>query len=185
MSDAEDFWSYAVSAYERTRESCLALQDGFGFEVNLLLFCCWRGSVGDALDGVRLNRIIDACADWRANVIEPLRGARRWLKNRAEPAGSEALRRAILDSELQGERLLQGLIISAAAPLARGQTVEPVRARRIAEENLMLYHGVLEIGAERNAASLIQALLSGAFAEEAVAGIVSAKDGAVGAPDQP
>jgi uncharacterized protein (TIGR02444 family) len=185
MSDAEDFWNYALSVYERARESCLALQDDFGFEVNLLLFCCWRGSRDDVLDAARLNRIINACADWRANVVEPLRSARRWLKTRADPKGSEALRSAILASELHGERLLQGLIVSAAAPLAGRQTVDPVRARRIAEENLMLYHGVLEIEGERNAAPQIQALLSGAFAEGADTGIVSTSDGADGAPKQP
>jgi len=73
MCDAEDFWSYAVSVYDQSRDSCLALQDQFGFEVNLLLFCCWRGSHGIALDPATLRRVIDACADWRANVVAPLR----------------------------------------------------------------------------------------------------------------
>jgi len=183
MCDAEDFWSYAVSVYDQSRDSCLALQDQFGFEVNLLLFCCWRGSHGIALDPATLRRVIDACADWRANVVAPLRASRRWLKGRADPVGAEELRRAILDLELDAERLLQGLIVNAAGPVSGRPAVDTERARRITEENLTLYRGIIEPGGARNADPLIQGLLSGVFAGDAVPGIVSASDGAVGAPD--
>jgi hypothetical protein len=46
-----------------------------------------------------------------------------------------------------------------------------------------LYRGIIEPGGARNADPLIQGLLSGVFAGDAVPGIVSASDGAVGAPD--
>lgn len=188
MSDAEDFWNHAVSVYDRTRETCLALQDDLGFEVNLLLFCCWRGSLGSGLDAAALSRIVDACADWRGNVVGPLRGARRWLKNRSAPEGAEDLRRRILELELESERMLQGLIVDAAGPAVRRPGIDTAGARRIAEENLTLYRNLVEGDGPRgggtdNAGLLIQRLLSGVFAEDAVAGIVSATSGAVGAPD--
>jgi len=187
MTEAEEFWNYAVSVYDRSRETCLALQDDFGFEVNLLLFCCWRGSQGVALSGPILNHVVDASAKWRVQVVEPLRATRRWLKGRPAPEGSEELRRAILGLELEGERLLQVLILSAAGPTTRRTAIDTAGARRIAGENLRLYQEIVETSdlksAKGHASDLIQGLLSGVFAEDAVTGIVSARDGAVGAPD--
>ena len=41
----EDFWRFSTRIYrlDRVADSCLALQDRFGVDVNMMLFCCWSG----------------------------------------------------------------------------------------------------------------------------------------------
>lgn len=187
MSDQEDFWNYAVAVYERARTSCLELQDDFGFEVNLLLFCCWRGSRGVALDARTLVRIIDASADWRANVVEPLRATRRWLKGRAAPLGAEELRGSVLGLELEGERLLQALIVETASRAMKGERttapeVDRAEAWRITEQNLTTYQRIADHDEVGNSDELVRRLLVDVFAGGAVESIVGSNLGAEDAP---
>jgi hypothetical protein len=42
------FWEYSLSHYVRegVADACLALQDGHGLDVNMLLYGAWLGSMG-------------------------------------------------------------------------------------------------------------------------------------------
>lgn len=184
MSDAERFWNYAVSVYERAREPCLALQDAYGFEVNLLLYCCWRGTLGMSLDEAAIRRITTACADWRSNVVEPLRSARRWMKGRDRPADAPLLRERIQGLELDAERLMQVLILEATGPAS-----EPARAgaggeRDIARRNLTAYRSAMAMLETEGVESLIEALLAGVFAAGPDDDIVTPADGTQSADGQ-
>ena len=73
-------WSFAVELYARpaVSEACLALQDRLGGDVCLLLFALFiarEHQIGLA-DG-DLASLDAAVADWRREVIEPLRSVRR------------------------------------------------------------------------------------------------------------
>jgi uncharacterized protein (TIGR02444 family) len=164
MTDEEDFWNFSVSVYDRARESCLNLQDRFGFDVNLLLFCCWRGAAGVGLGEAELKRIIEGTAAWRINVIEPLRATRRWLRNGDHPSGAKELRARILEIELQGERLAQALIIEAAGP--RPDPLSPCEDIGIgtARRNLEMYQRAATPGAMDASAPVFLELLEGVFA---------------------
>lgn len=177
MTDEEEFWKFSLSVYDRARDSCLKLQDGFDFDVNLLIFCCWRGVLGAPLDGDELARIIEAIAGWRANVVEPLRTARRWLKNADNPGGARVLRRQILELELKGERLLQALIIEAAEPCQcqRRLSLEP--RIEIARRNLELYNHARSPGATAGEEPSFLELLERVFANLEDDGIVAADRG--------
>lgn len=133
MSDQEDFWNFSLAAYERARENCLRLQDGFGLDINVLLFCCWSGARSIALSKPAFERIILATSAWRDNVVRPLRATRRWLKTADGPTGAGDLRDGILGLELEGERLLQALIIANAqervSPGRPGSKVATIIAR--------------------------------------------------------
>jgi uncharacterized protein (TIGR02444 family) len=110
--DAEgSHWSFAVDLYARpaVSEACLVLQDRLGGDVCLLLFALFiarEHQIGLAAgDFARLD---DAVADWRREVIGPLRSLRRRLKLGPHPAPSprtNAVRQHIQRAELAAEQI--------------------------------------------------------------------------------
>ncbi|EKE72451.1 TIGR02444 family protein [Oceanibaculum indicum] len=133
---ASDFWSFSLDFYGRpgVAEACLALQDSHGLDVNLLLYCCWRG---DTLSAAQIKAAIDLTAPWRAEIVQPLRALRRRLKPGFPPfpdAGVQDLRKRIADAELEAERLQQ----QALDALARQDGPVPPPARQAAVANLRL-----------------------------------------------
>jgi uncharacterized protein (TIGR02444 family) len=131
-----NFWNFSLQIYGRrgVGEACIALQDGLGLDVNLLLYCCWLGRVGRQLDEAGLRRAMAAVESWQREVVQPLRAVRRRLKSGVPPitAGEcQALRRKVNDLELEGERIAQSTL--EALPM-------PPKGRRPAiEANLELY----------------------------------------------
>jgi len=99
-------WEFSLAVYGRNGVAgeCLGLQERLKLDVNLLLFAAYMGAV----DGVRLE-VADVAAanafvaDWQANVVRPLRQARRALKG----TDAEALRAQVKTSELDAERIEQ------------------------------------------------------------------------------
>src|SRR5262249_6915793 len=84
-------WSFAVDLYGRpaVSEACLALQDRLGGAVCLLLFTLFVARGHEiALDEGDFERLDAAVADWRREVIEPLRSLRRRLKGAPHRAPS-------------------------------------------------------------------------------------------------
>jgi uncharacterized protein (TIGR02444 family) len=112
------FWTFSVALYGRpgVGPACLALQDRFGCDVNLLLFALWAARCGVALGPEEFARLDAAVAPWRSRVVEPVRALRRQVK--ADPLGAtpelaEACRQALLQAELAGERAAQELLARA------------------------------------------------------------------------
>lgn len=136
MPPAADFWSFSLDFYGRpgVAETCLALQDSHGLDVNLVLYCCWRG---DVLNDRQLRAAIELTAPWRADMVQPLRALRRRLKPGFPPfpdTGVQDLRKRIADAELEAERLQQ----QALDALARQDGPVPLPSRQAAEANLRL-----------------------------------------------
>lgn len=109
---SETFWSFSCRFYQLpgVAAACLALQDENGADVNLLLFALWAAARGRRLEESELAAAERIARPWRENVTENLRTARRAMK--APPAGYdamgvEALRRKVLEDELEAERLQQ------------------------------------------------------------------------------
>jgi len=130
------FWNFSLKLYGRpgVAPACLALQDGLGLDVNLLLFCCWHGRANRKLEAADLKRAMAAVAGWQRDVIQPLRAVRRRLKAGVPPISateSEALRRKVNDLELEGERIAQAALEALPAP--------PTGRRSAVEANLALY----------------------------------------------
>lgn len=118
MTDGgEPFWNFSLAFYGRPGVSaaCLALQDGHGQDVNLLLYACWIGLSGRGrLTSGDLARAAEVSDPWRRGVIEPLRAARRALKE-AGPAAAR-LYAAAKAVELDGERVAQQRLAALALP---------------------------------------------------------------------
>ncbi|WP_116367662.1 TIGR02444 family protein [Parahaliea mediterranea] len=110
------FWNYSLAHYSKPGVAplCLAAQDELGADVNLLLLAAWLASAGRTLDAVQLASLLAATAEWREQVIAPLRALRRQWKGLAQAA---ALREQLKALELQAERELQACLYRLAAQL--------------------------------------------------------------------
>lgn len=135
-----NFWNFSLQLYRKpgVGQACVALQDGLGLDVNLLLFCCWHGRENRALAEEDIRRAMAAAEGWQREVVQPLRAVRRRLKAGVAPVSAaecEALRRKVNDLELEGERIAQATLEALPAP--------PAGRRSAVDANLALYLTVM------------------------------------------
>lgn len=157
---ASDFWDFSTSVYRRkdVADTCLALQDRYGLDVNLLLYCCWRGKI---LTGEEMAAAIALATPWRDEVVRPLRHLRRALKPGFPPMPEEdvqALRERIAAAELDAEKLQQQALDAASG---RKSAPKP----EAAEANLKTYLALERISADARLEALLAVLRAGAFPE--------------------
>jgi uncharacterized protein (TIGR02444 family) len=110
------FWSFSLAVYSSSgvQAECLDLQERYGIDVNLLLFCAYVGAVcGAVLPAVALREARDLVGVWHRDVVQMLREARRALKPFAAAAPSSScaaaaeLRNTVKAAELEAERIEQ------------------------------------------------------------------------------
>jgi uncharacterized protein (TIGR02444 family) len=137
MTDDNAFWPFSLRVYGApgVEAECLSLQDGFGIDVNVLLFCAWlaveRGvalSIDDLQQGER------AVGDWNERVVRPLRDARRAMKGLD---GAEDMRAQIKRLELDAERLEQEMLDRFA--LQHWPVRGSAASREILQKNIDLF----------------------------------------------
>jgi uncharacterized protein (TIGR02444 family) len=131
-----NFWNFSLKLFGRpgVAPACIALQDGLGLDVNLLLYCCWHGQAKRKLAEADIRRAVGAVDGWQREVVQPLRAVRRRLKAGMPPISPtecEALRRKVNDLEIEGERIAQAALEALPAP-------QPGRRPAI-DANLALY----------------------------------------------
>ena len=119
MNDAPSlFWTFSLAVYREpaVQRECLELQDRYGVDVNLLLFCAFIGAVRGAVMPDRAVRLAaELVADWHRNIVANLREARRALKPLATEsspvaASAAALRENVKEMELEAERIEQTML---------------------------------------------------------------------------
>lgn len=120
------FWRFSLRFYRQpaVADACIALQEGAGVDVNLLLFLLWQAAQRRALTAADITALDGRIGAWRDAAVVPLRAVRRALKSppalvAAEVA--EAFRTRIKAIELEAERLQQEAMyeLACAAPLGR------------------------------------------------------------------
>jgi len=144
--DPGAFWEFSLAYYSResVAAACLSLQNRRGADVNILLLCCWLGTLGLKLEEQVLKAAIAAVEDWRRDVLEPLRAARRATTDRfPELAKSDrqSIKHGMLSVELECERVAQERIAGAASGLVG--PVEGSNPRDIAGAALESYFGLI------------------------------------------
>lgn len=140
------FWDYSLLLYARpgVADACLRLQDEFGLDVNLVLFCLWSGAEGPGrLAPSELRECVARGEAWQAEIVERLRYVRRTLKTDplgADPELVRAFRPGVQSLELEAEHLEQ-LMLAAIVPERAAR-----RGPAVASANLEAYlahHGIL------------------------------------------
>src|SRR5262245_30913367 len=109
-----DFWQFSLAVYGQpgVAGECLGLQDKFGLNINLLLFCAWLGRRGIVLTREHLEGASHSIASWHDHVVRPLRGVRRQMKLHHEEVS--ALRAQVQRVEIEAEQIEQAMLFDYA-----------------------------------------------------------------------
>ncbi len=168
VSRAEEFWRWSLAHYARkdAETLLLRLQDEFGFNVNMALWCCWCAGHYQAMPELALRNALDQTGKWNANVTGPLRAVRRFLKAHHETKGTageklrEQVKQAELDAEKEEQSRLERLAATALAPLGGDMEKSPDEQRNRAQRNLAAYTALIG-AAKRNrfTVSLLEELI--------------------------
>jgi uncharacterized protein (TIGR02444 family) len=143
MSDAQTaektattpFWRFSLKFYGQSgvSDACIALQDGCGVDVNLLLFLFWLASERQLLSADEVKKLDATIKSWRELTIIPIRDTRRKLKGAktfVDPAKQEALRDKVKAVELEAEKLQQEALYAFTQTGPLGKPSEPPAAAR-------------------------------------------------------
>jgi uncharacterized protein (TIGR02444 family) len=147
-----DFWRFSLALYGQpgVAQECLWLQDKFGTNINLLLFCAWLGRRGIALNRDDLEGASRVISSWHDHVVRPLRSVRRQMKLHHEDVS--ALRTQVQRAEIEAEQVEQAMLFVYAQDIA--PCVDPDAVAR----NVNEYLAMMPAGAsDRGAPTLIAA----------------------------
>src|SRR5262245_30976055 len=139
------FWSFSLAVYGRpgVAPALIALQDRRGLDVNMLLFCCWAGTVGRSLSAEDIEGVEQIAELWQDDIVGQLGAVRRRLEGGFAGLPAEAVetyRKRVNELEIAGEHLAQeamtGLLPAAptlpsSAALVAGNLKTYLQARRV------------------------------------------------------
>ena len=110
-----EFWRFSLRVYATpgVADECLALQEAFEIDVNLLFFCAWLGASRRAvLTQSDIARADVAVRDWRERVVRPLRDIRQTLKSICGDCAG--FRPKVKVIELEAEQMEQAMLYAHA-----------------------------------------------------------------------
>ena len=138
MSGSESqLWAFSLAVYANpeVQKECLDLQDRYGLDVNLLLFCTFVGAYYCAqLSRDVIGEAAELVGDWHERIVINLRETRRALKTFATDTLSSdlspaRLRNDIKALELEAERFEQSMLEAwVGSRIARSPRTPPREA---------------------------------------------------------
>lgn len=155
------FWRFSLGFYRQpgVAEACIALQDGCGADVNILLFFLWLATARRCIPPAPAEALCGRVGPWRDDVVVPLRTLRRRLKDGSsliERNAAELFRTRIKAVELESERLQQEAMFALAGGLA---TESAPTVEAAARANVAAYEHVLGRTFESAAVAILLAAL--------------------------
>ncbi len=162
------FWDFSVTAYrvDGVAEACLRLQDRHGVDVNLFFYFCWLGTVRDsAVESGEVAAVVEATADWREQVVRPLREVRRRMKSGfpgMAAAEVESLRSRVKRIELESERQQQDYLYAITKNINEKKDLSVLAAAR-ADRNVRRYLGEIDVSPEPADEGDCETILAGCF----------------------
>ncbi len=149
-----DFWDWSLKAYNKSgvADIMLGLQDDYGFNVNLILWCLWAGEYHPGLEDTEIAQLLGSTQDWQKRVTIPLRNIRKdmkKMKSTLQKQDAKKLRREVKRLELESERLEQLHLAAETKKLSGAE--HPKKSTRSHMEYLMVYQEVcagLELSGE-------------------------------------
>jgi len=169
----ESFWEYSVRVYGENgvADALLALQNDYGADVNMLLFCYWTGGVRGRFSDELFDAAYKFSQLWYENVVGPLRNTRVWMKKtgcqfpKIDSDSCMSLRDRIKSVELQAEKLQQATLESLC-------TVEVYAEQSNAEiqgamaANLKRYLDAAAISLDERAGRLLDTVVRANFPDQ-------------------
>jgi uncharacterized protein (TIGR02444 family) len=176
FSEENPFWNFSLEIYARTgvAEACLALQNEFGVDVNMVLYCVWLADQGRALDDAAAGDCIAITHPWQTRMVSIIRELGRACRNDsllAPEAFRESIRRELARVELHAERIEQELLLAFSIGTARGVPSEERaslgssgsrRSPASAEGNMANYFAAAGIVMNERSGELIDRILAAA-----------------------
>lgn len=156
--DADEFWDFSLRFYRNdgVSGSCLALQDDWGADVNVLILACYAAIRGAQFTGVPSDDVAQPAGAWRESIVVPIRSARRNLKNTSFTASIASLgqfKKSLQAVELEAERIQQRLLVEAGC-----FKPSDLPAPELARLNIEIYARALDRGLDgTHVARLLQA----------------------------
>lgn len=104
---ATDFWAFSMKIYnnEAIKQTCLAAQETYNADINLILLCVWLDMQSLKLPKALFQELIDISHHWQTHIVGPHRELRR-----AATKGTSEYRH-LLQEELDHERSEQKTFI--------------------------------------------------------------------------
>jgi len=161
---AHSFADFSTRVYRQpgVADACLFIQERYGLNVNLVLFCIWvadRG--GGALTAGQVDTAMRRVIDWEERVIAPLRAIRQTCRSEALGVPEFLLQMFAPQIEMAelGAAQVERLVLASLAP-------EPGPATGAADaavRSLDIYVGKLGIAPDAQLAECLTAILQAVF----------------------
>jgi len=137
-------WDFVLGYYRQpgVSEAAIALQDTLGIDVNMILFLMWLAGRKKTLPRAEVQRVSDTSHGWQRQVVVPIRGVRRLLKENAplvEAEAAQAYRKKVQALELEGEQLQ----LAAMAALWGAAAADAPSAEQAARDNIAAFAAVV------------------------------------------
>lgn len=121
------FWRFSLAVYGApgVAEECLGVQEEFGVDVNVLLYCAWlAGARATTLTPDDLAGIAESVQTWHEGAVKPLRRARKFMKTQGGQDIAD-LRTRLKRIEIEAEQIEQAMLFAHAQarwPVVEGAT---------------------------------------------------------------
>jgi uncharacterized protein (TIGR02444 family) len=141
------FWRFSLGFYRQpgVADACIALQDECGVDVNALMFFLWFATQKKQITPDQARAVWEQAALWRDNVVAPLRGVRRKLKEGMPLVArdtAEFFRTRIKAAELESERLEQEALFAMTPSI---DTAAAPSVEAAARANVLAYEQALAV----------------------------------------
>ncbi|MBU1310265.1 MAG: TIGR02444 family protein [Gammaproteobacteria bacterium] len=117
---AAQLWQFSLALYPQVKSLCLQWQDELGANVNLLLLLCYLEQQQLSLTSTELQQLATRLNNFNTAFTQPLRALRRNSTAVALPCQQQqTLKQALLQAELELEKLEQQLLLQHCPALTR------------------------------------------------------------------
>ena len=165
--NVEGFWDFSVRTYrtQGVADACLSLQNDYGADVNMLLYCCWVGVYVGQFDDELFEKASHFSSDWASHVVIPLRSARTWMKHEgchAEPIQTDtcmSLREKIKSVEFDSEKLQQE-VLESLTTIDESRKDSPQQILKAITANLERYAAYAQIAPTQDITTKFQLIIN-------------------------
>ena len=134
-NSASPIWDFVLGYYRQqgVSEAAITLQDSAGIDVNMILFLMWLSAQKRTLGVAEAKTVSEKSIGWQHDVVVPVRGVRRLLKENAplvEQEAALAFRKKVQALELEGEQLQLNAMAKLSEGLKSSMAASPEAAAR-------------------------------------------------------